>query len=145
MNRLQKISWFSLIVIFATIIITTTGIIIEIHMRGYSKLGLFFMAPLILLRFNPFLLKKLKGQDKVVLDERDINVIERALAIAYKIFWYVFISFCFLLFLIIGPRNFVPTMTLPLMAIGGALFLKIVCSAAILILYGRANKGVENE
>ena len=140
MNRLQKISWFSLIVIFATIIITTTGIIIEIHMRGYSKLGLFFMAPLILLRFNPFLLKKLKGQDKVVLDERDIIVTERALAIAYKIFWYVFISFCFLLFLIIGPKNSVPTMTLPLMAIGGGLFLKIVCSATILILYGKEVK-----
>ena len=146
MNKLQKLSWFTLIVIFATIIITLAVGAIEFHIRGYSTIAFwFFVIPLLLLKLKPFLFKKPQGRDKVVLDERDINITKRALAIAYKIFWYVFISFCFLLFLIIGPRGSVPTITLPLMAIGGALFLKIVCSVAILIQYGRANKGVENE
>jgi len=142
MNRYQKLAWFNLIVITATIIITSTAIAIETHIRGYSTTGLwFFVGPLLLLRFKPFLFKKPQGQDKVVCDERDGFIIKRALSFAYTTFWWVFILSCFLLFLIIGPRNSVPTITLPLMAIGGALFIQIVCSVAILVQYGRRSKG----
>ena len=144
MNRLQKLSWFNLIVIFATIIITTIVIMVELEKKGYSDSSLwFFVIPLLSLKLKPFLFKKPQGQDNVVLDERDINITKRALAIAYKIFWYVLISLCFLLFLIIGPRNFVPVITLPLIAIGSALFIQVSCSVSILILYGRGGK--ENE
>ncbi len=141
MNRLQKLSWFTLIIIFATIIITTAVMMVEFAKKGYSDIGLYFLAPLLLLHLKPFLLKKPQGRDKVVLDERDIDVIKRALAIAYKIFWYVLISLCFLLFLIIGPRNSVPVITLPLIAIGSALFIQVVCSVSILIQYGKGGKG----
>ena len=143
MNRLQKLSWFTLIIIFATIIITMAVMMVEFAKKGYSNIGLYFLAPLVLLKLKPFLLKKPGGRDKVILDERDINIIKKALAIAYKTFWFVFISFCFLLFIIIGPRNSVPVITLPLIAIGSALFIQVVCSASILILYGRGGK--ENE
>jgi hypothetical protein len=142
MNRYQKLAWFNLIVITATIIITTAAVAIEFHMRGYSTTGLwFFVGPLLLLKFKPFLFKKPQGQDKVLYDERDSLIIKRALSFAYTTFWWIFILSCFLLFLIIGPRNSVPTITLPLMAIGGALFMQIVCSAAILVQYGRTYKG----
>jgi hypothetical protein len=40
-----------------------------------------------------------------------------------------------------GPKSSVPTITLPLMAFGGALFIKIVSSVAILVQYGWAGKG----
>jgi hypothetical protein len=138
MNRYQKLAWFNLIVITATIIITSTVIAIEFQIRGYSTIGFWvFVAILALLRFKPFLFKKPQGQDKVVCDERDSFITKRALSFAYTTFWWVFILSCFLLFLIIGPRSSVPTITLPLMAIGGALFMKIVCSVAILVQYGR--------
>ncbi len=141
MNRYQKLAWFNLIVITAAIIITSTAIAIEIHIRGYSTTGLwFFVGPLLLLKFKPFLFKKPQGGNKVVCDERDSFIIKRALSFAYTTFWIVFVISCFLLFLIIGPRNSVPTITLPLMAIGGALFLKIVCSVAILVQYGWGGK-----
>jgi len=141
MNRYQKLAWYNLIVIAATIIITSTAVAIEFHIRGYSTTGLwFFVGILLLLKFKPFLFKKPQGQDKVVCDERDSFIIKRALSFAYTTFWIVFVASCFLLFLIIGPRNSVPTITLPLMAIGGALFMKIVCSVAILVQYGRGGK-----
>ena len=141
MNRLQKLSWFNLIVIFATIIITTIVIMVELEKKGYSDSSLwFFVIPLLSLKLKPFLFKKPQGQDNVVLDERDINITKRALAIAYKIFWYVLISLCFLLFLIIGPRNSVPVITLPLIAIGSALFIQVACSVSILILYSWGGK-----
>ena len=124
MNRYQKIAWFNLIVITSTIIITSTAIAIEVHMRGYSTNGLYFMMPLVLLKFKPFLFKKPQGQDKVVCDERDSLIHKRALSFAFKVFWWVFVLSSFLLWWFIGPRNSVPTLTLPLMALGGALFIK---------------------
>ncbi|MCP4710747.1 MAG: hypothetical protein GY869_19145 [Planctomycetes bacterium] len=140
MNRYQKLQWFNLIVITATIIITSTAIAIEFHIRGYSTIGPWFVAIAALLRLNPFLFKKPQGPNEVVCDERDSFIIKRALSFAYTSFWIVFVVSCFLLFLIIGPRSSVPTITLPMMAIGGALYIKIVCSVAILVQYGRGGK-----
>ena len=143
MNRYQKLAWFNLIVITASIIITTTAIAIEIHIRGYSTIGGWFVAILVLLKFKPFMFKKPQGQDKVVCDERDTLIVKRALSFAYTTFWWVFIasSFAVHIFMGMGPKSSVPTITLPLMAIGGALFLQIVISVAILVQYGRGGKG----
>ena len=141
MNRYQKLAWFNLIVITVFIIVTTTVITIELQMRAYSTNGLWCLGILVLLRFKPFMFKKPQGQDKVVCDERDTLIVKRALSFAYTTFWIVFILSCFLLFILIGPKNSVPTITLPLMAIGGALFLQIVVSVAILVQYGRGGKG----
>ena len=141
MNRYQKLAWWNLIIITATIIMTTTAIAIEVHIRGFSTIGFWFIAPLVLLKFNHFLFKKPKGQSRVVSDERDSLILKRAVSIAYTTFWIVLVAASFLSFLIIGPRNSVPTITLPLMAVGGGLFMKIVCSAAILVQYGREPKG----
>ena len=143
MNRYQKLAWLNIIVITATIIITSTVMAIEFHIRGYSTVGFWFIGLLVILKFNPFLFKKPQGQDTVVCDERDSYIIKRAVSFAYTTFWIVFILSCFLLFFIIGPRNSVPTITLPLIAVGGALFMKIVSSVAILVQYGRGAK--ENE
>ena len=141
MNRYQKLAWLSLIVITATIIMTTTAIAIEVHIRGYSTIGFWFITPLVILKFKPFLFKKPQGTDKVVCDERDGLIVKRALSFAYTTFWIVFVLSSFLLWWFIGPRNSVPTLTLPLMVLGGALFMRIVCSVAILVQYGRGGKG----
>ncbi len=127
MNRYQKIAWLNLIVIIGTIIIMTTAIAIEVHIRGFSTIGFWFIAPLVILRFNRFFFKKPQGADKVVCDERDSLIIKRAVSFAYTTFWIVLVVSSFLLFLIIGPKNSVPTIALPLMAAGGAFFMKIVC------------------
>jgi len=141
MNRYQKLAWWNLIVITFTIIITTAAIAIEFHIRGYSTLGIYFIAPLVLLKFNRFLFKKPQSEGSVVSDERDSLIIKRALTFTFMAFWWVFVISSFLLWWFIGPRNSVPTITLPLMALGGGIFMKIVCSAAILVQYGWQRKG----
>ena len=91
MNRYQKISWFNLIVITLTIIVTSTAIAIEMRMRGYSTIGPWFIAPMALLQFNRYLFKKPQGQDKVIHDERDSLILRKALSFSYTVFWYVFV------------------------------------------------------
>ena len=141
MNRYQKLAWWNIAVITFTIIITAAAISIEFRIRGYSTLGIYFIAPLVLLKFNRFLFKKPQSEGGVVSDERDSLIIKRAVSFAYTTFWIVFILSSFLLFILLGPRSSVPTITLLLMALGGGIFMKIVCSAAILVQYGREPKG----
>jgi len=143
MNRYQKLAWFNLIVITATIIITTTAVAIEIRWRGYSTIAPWFIVIMALLKLNPFLFKKPKGQNKVVSDERDTLIVKRAVSFAYITFWVVFFvsSLAIHIFMGMGPKSSVPTITLPLMAAGGAVFIKIVSSVAILVQYGRGPKG----
>ena len=141
MNRYQKLAWWNLIVITFTIIITTAAIAIEFRVRGYSTLGIYFIAPLVLLQFNRYLFKKPQSKGGVVSDERDSLIIKRALVFTFMAFWWIFLISSFLLWWFIGPRNSVPTITLPLMALGGGIFMKIVCSAAILVLYGKSVEG----
>ena len=141
MNRNQKLAWWNIIVITFTIIITTAAIAIELHIRGYSTLGIYFIAPLVLLKFNRFLFKKPQSEGGIVSDERDSLIIKRALVFTFMAFWWVFLISSFLLWWFIGPRNSVPTITLPLMVFAAGLFMKIVCSVAILVQYGREPKG----
>jgi hypothetical protein len=141
MNRYQKLAWWNIIVITFTIIITTAAIVIEFHIRGYSTLGIYFIAPLVLLQFNRYLFKKPQSEDGVISDERDSLIIKRALAFTFMTFWWVFLISSFLLWWFIGPRNSVPTITLPLMVLGGGIFMKIVFSVAILVLYGKSVEG----
>jgi hypothetical protein len=141
MNRYQKLAWWNIIVITLTIIIATAAIVIEFRIRGYSTLGIYFIAPLVLLKFNRFLFKKPQSEGGVVSDERDSLIIKRALVFTFMAFWWVFLISSLLLWWFIGPRNSVPTITLPLMAFAAALFMKIVCSVAILVQYGREPKG----
>jgi hypothetical protein len=140
MNRLQKIAWFNLVIIALTIIITSAAVAIEFQIRGYSTIAPGFVVILALLRLKPFLFKKPQGQDKVISDERDDLIIKRAASAAHTSFWWVFFISSFLSFLVIGPKSSVPIITLPLMAFGGALFMKIVCSVAILVQYGWGGK-----
>ena len=124
MNRYQKLAWFNLIVITATIIITITAIAMEIHWIGYSIIAPAFIVILVLLKLNPFLFKKPQGQGKVVSDKRDKFIVKRAVSFAYTTFWIVFIlsNLAVYIFMGMGPKSSVPTITLPLMAFGGALF-----------------------
>ena len=143
MNRYQKLAWWNIIVITFTIIITTAAIAIEFHIRGYSTVGIYFLAPLILIQYNRYLFKKPQSAGGVVSDERDSLIIKRALSFTFMAFWWFFLISSFLLWWFICPRNSVPTITLPLMVIGGALFMKVVCSVAILVQYGRGSKNGE--
>lgn len=141
MNRYQKLAWFSLIVIAVTIIVTVTAVAIEFRVRGYSTIGIWFFAIMGILNYNKYFFKKPQGQDTVVHDERDSIILEKAVSFSYKAFWIALIVSTISLFLIIGPRNSVPSISLPLLAFGGGVFMKIACSVSILFQYGRTGRG----
>ena len=142
MNRYQKLAWFNIIIIIASIGITTAGIIVEIRWRGYSTIApWFFVAILLLLRLKPFIFMKPESKDGVVSDERDNFIVQRAGSFAYTTFWYVFLFSSFAVHVFKGGRGSVPVITLPLMVIGGALFMKIMTSMSILVQYSRGGKG----
>ena len=141
MNRYQRIAWFNLIVVTATIVVTSVGIAVEFHIRGYSTVGLFGIGLLALLKLTPWLFKKPESPRSVVCDERDDLIVTRAILHAWTAFWWVLFASCLLLWFLIGPKNSVPTMVLPLMALAGGLVHKVACSVAILVQYGRGAKG----
>jgi hypothetical protein len=141
MNRYQKIAWFNLIVIAATVILTSGVIAVEFCIRGYSTIAWWFVGLLALLKFTPRLFKKPQSPGGVVSDERDELILKRAVSYAWSAFWFAFVALTFLSFLVVGPRNSVPTIALPLMALGAGLFLKVACSVAILVQYGRGRQG----
>jgi hypothetical protein len=141
MSRYQKIAWFNLGVIATAVIVTSVAIIVEFHIRGYSTIGLCFVGILLLLQFTPRMFKKPQSPSGVVSDERDELILKKAVSHAWIAFWWVFVVLSFVLFLIVGPRNSVPTIILPLIALGAGLFLKVACSVGILIQYGRAGRG----
>jgi hypothetical protein len=140
MNRYQKIAWFNLIVIATTVMVTSAAVAVEVHLRGYSTIGLWFVGLLALLKLTPYLFKKSRSPGGVVSDERDEFIVKKAVLHAWTAFWWVFVVVCVFLFIIVGPENSVPTIALPLIALGGGLFLKVVCSLAILVQYGRGGK-----
>ena len=147
MNRYQKLAWFNLIVITAAFVITTAAVIVEIRWRGYSTIApWFFIVLLLLLKLNPFLFRKPQSEGGIVSDERDIYIRKRALSFAYTTFWIVFFISSLAVHILkgMGPKSSVPTITLPLMAFGGAIFMRIMCSAAILVQYGWGNKGEQS-
>jgi hypothetical protein len=137
MNRYQKIAWFNLVVLAAAIAATSTAVAVEFQVRGYSAMGWWFVTLLALLKFTPHLFKRPQSPGGVVSDERDDLILKRAVSYAWTAFWWLFVALCFLSFLIIGPESFVPTITLPLIALGAGLFLKAACSVAVLALYAR--------
>ena len=141
MNRWQKIAWFNLVVIAVAVIATSIAIAVEFHLRGYSTIGWWSIGILALLQLTPYLFKKPQSPGAVVSDERDELILKKAVLHAWAAFWWIFVVLCFVLFLVVGPRNSVPTIALPLIALGAGLFLKIACSVTILIQYGRSQKG----
>ena len=143
MNRYQKLAWYNLIVIISTLTLTSAAIAVEIRMRGFSTVGFWFIAILVLLKFKPFLFKKPQGADTVVCDERDGFIAKRANSFAYTTFWIIFFFSTLATHLILGPRSSVPTITLPLIAVGGSLLIQVLRSIAILIQYGKGGSGYE--
>jgi len=108
MNRYQKLAWFNLIVITVTIIITTAAIAMEIHWRGYSTIAPACIVILALMKLNPFLFKKPKGEYKVVSDERDKFIVKRAVSFAYTTFWIVLVLSSFFVVFYHRAKEFYP-------------------------------------
>ena len=146
MNRLQKMAWFNLKVL---LIATPISLIIfaasafdknmYLALTGVLTLGLAG----IIIGFAKIFVRK--EDDKIDFDERDVLVVKKAVYIAYCSLLFIFIALCTIPVFVLGSKNSIPTFALPIILIVVLTIVKFIELGAILILYSRANKGVENE
>jgi hypothetical protein len=143
MNRMQKIAWFSLIVILIalTLSIITVGVlyfIVGLPMRralgGFGFIGIVGLTGL-----SPILFRK--GKEQVSFDERDFLIHKKVLLAAYSIFWFLFVLASMIPFFVLGPKGTISVTYLPAMVFGGMVTVMLVQSVVTLEEYGWRNKG----
>jgi len=141
MNRVQKIAWSLVITTLSGFILSCIAVAILYVKFGMPKAvaGLGFMGVAGLGGFSPLIFKKDKG--KVTFDERD-KLIKRRAALAGFATSYLFVGLaCMIPFSILGPKASISVTWLPNIFGGAALSAFFVTSVAILIQYGRGDRG----
>ena len=143
MNRWQKIAWFNLIVISATLALTGIVVAVLAVKVGMPKAwgGLGMLGFFGLMGLSSVIFRKDKG--KVGFDERDQLINYRAVLGAYSFFWLIFTAVCMIPFFILGPGGSISVRMLPFMLVGICISLQLVHSVAILVQYGRERKGAK--
>lgn len=143
MNRLQKIAWYNLTVIVASLAISGAAIGILTIMFGMPKAlgGLGFLGIAALSGLSPILFREKRSQ--VNFDERDLLIHKRAILIAYSVFWVFFTAACMIPWWILKTGASIPVVVLPLVLAGGFIIVQLVQSVAILVQYGW--RGRKNE
>jgi hypothetical protein len=83
MNASQKFAWYTL----AVVALTVVSVLLLIPLLGPGAQGAFGLLGL--LGFTPLFFRR-RG-DEVVQDERDVQIRQRSLTIAYSVFWVLFV------------------------------------------------------
>lgn len=143
MNRAQKMAWFNLIVIAASLTISGTAIGVLAILYGMPKAlgGLGFLGIAALVGLSPILFRKRRGQ--IGFDERDQLIHKRATIIAYSVFWVFFTAACMIPWWILECGATIRVVLLPCMLVGGFIIVQLVQSVAILVQYGLGGKNHE--
>ncbi len=141
MNRMQKIAWYNLTVVLASLTIsaTTIGILFILHGMPKALGGLGFLGIAGLMGLSPILFRKKRGQ--VSFDKRDQLIHKRATIIAYSVFWVFFTAACMIPWLILKTGSSIPAVVLPGMLASGFVIVQLIQSIAILTQYGWRPKG----
>ncbi len=140
MNRMQKIAWYNLIVIAAALTASgaTVGLLAIFLGMPKALAGLGFLGIAGFMGLSPVLFRKKQGD--VDFDERDLLIHRKATIVAYSIFWLFFSAACMIPWFLVGPKNSIPSSSLPIMLGAGGITLVLSQSLAILILYGKGEK-----
>ncbi len=140
MNRAQKIAWFNLIVIAASLTISgaAVGILNILYGMPTALGGLGFLGIGALVGLSPFLFRKKPGQFDF--DERDQLIRLRALFFASFVSLWCLIAQCVLQVFKVGPRGSVPVGTLVGTVYGALVSFVIGKSLWTLIEYRRGKK-----
>ena len=145
MNKQQKIAWYNIIVIAVVSVITAAAIAILYSKYGFPKAlaGLGLLGFMGLLGLTSLLFRQKKG--KMNFDERDTLIHYRSSVIAYAAFFPVFTVACMVPWFVFGSKTSVSLSILPIMLGFFGIFLVLVQSIAILILYGRETQNNEEK
>jgi len=143
MNRIQKISWFTLIVVSLALGLSVATFGIGYFIIGVSAqkaaAGFGFIGIMGFLGFTPFLFRK--NQGKVQADERDLTILRKANIIAYSVFWILFVASAMIPWFIIGPFGTITINYLPWMVFGGFCVVQLLQSLVTLCEYGWRGDG----
>ena len=85
--------------------------------------------------------QKMRRKKKVTFDERDEIIHKKAALAGYVGVWLYFVTACVVPWWIVGPKGTISANILPIILIGGIIAFSIVQNLAILIQYGRHDKG----
>jgi len=141
MKRVQKIAWLFVITISVAVLLSGGTITILYTKFGMTKAisGLGFLGIAGFGGFGPLIFRKDKGA--VTLDERD-TLINRCSAIAGFGAAYMVVGLaCMIPFFVLGPKASISVTWLPMIFMGAGLSSFFVHSVAILVQYGRGDKG----
>jgi len=138
MNRLQKIAWYQLVVLTLWVAVIA-AVAAAIYYKDLNPELL--VLPLlfgVFIHFDRVFFPLRPG--KIEYDERDAAIKQKAINIAYGIFYYAFVFGSLIAYLMLGPMNSVPTGVFVIMILGGAVLLRFAWSIAVIILYGINSK-----
>lgn len=134
MNRLLKLAWYQLIVM----ILWTAAMGITAALILYKNLnGELITIPLLLgifIRFDRVFFRKKPG--RIEFDERDAVIQQRALNIAFTVFYYTFIVGSMIAYFAIGPRTMIQAGVFVIMILASVILLRMGWAVAVIVLYG---------
>jgi hypothetical protein len=142
MNRTQKEAMCSLIFFTVTLVFVVLILAARLIFKKDVVYITYFMLATIAITNVLGLLYVLRKQSprEVITDERDAAIKQKALNLAYGIFWYAFVFGSLIAYLILGPMSSMPTGVFVIMILGGAILLRFVWSIAVIIQYGINSK-----
>jgi hypothetical protein len=140
MNKAQKIAWFLVITISVAVTVSCIAVAVLYVKFGMPRAlgGLGFTGIAGLGGLGSLIFKKDKG--KVIFDERDKLIKERAKLAGFTAAFLFAGLGCMIPFFILGPKASISVIWLPNMWCGTFLTSFFVHSVAVLIQYGRGGK-----
>jgi hypothetical protein len=148
MSKIQKKAVARLIIV---IFLFSVSVAIVFFNRQVPLLDVLGWLGFMWLLFTPALIDPppfipLQKKGKIVFDERDERILQKATAQAFGAFWYVFPILCLAIYIFTNVNRFgtISSNILTLLAGGGALLVTLVQSISILIQY-RNRGSVSNE
>lgn len=138
MCRLQKLAWYQLVVLIGWIIVMAAVAAIVYWYRLNQEILAFPLLLGVFVQFDRVFFPLRPG--RIEYDERDAAIKQKAVNLAYGIFWYAFVFGSLSAYLILGPMSSMPTGAFVIMILGGAILLRLVWSIAVIVQYGISSK-----
>ncbi len=143
MNNTQRSAWgmlaVSLFLIVFGILLFTEIVVLKSFFTSFHR----FIALILFCLLVPYLIFLFKKQSpaEVESDERDSLIIKRAVLISFVSTWLLLAASCIIPRFIVGYSGCIPIWVLSLVDFCIFMAAIFIYSAAVLIQYGRGNKG----
>jgi uncharacterized membrane protein len=145
MSQLQKYAWFNLVA-FALMVVVYVLIVLA-HRDVAGRLQLWTSGVLGAMGFSALWALSISmiwrsRRGRVVRDEREVLIWQRATRIAYGIFWSLFVIACLALWGVGGSDKLIPASTFLYFLWGAWITFMVAQSLAIVFQYGREESHV---